>query len=237
MVRLHFSSLFAAFLLCSTSFAQGFKGEESTPTCLWNGFYVGFNLGFLNHTMNITDVQATSFLATIEQVSNPRFSGGLQIGYRHQMDLNRVAAVYGLELSVNYSNAKYSRELGSPFATYQLRSEHEITALGLLELIGGIAVDRTFVFLAAGMSWVNISGTTTNLDSIAFFNSFSVSKKEFGTALGGGIEYALDKQLSVRFKVDVLTPRTYSVSDNVGDSFHVSNSIVQGTFGMNYKFA
>jgi opacity protein-like surface antigen len=233
-------SLFVSSLLVSSlAFAQiSLKGEVMPkPAFNWTGFYAGLNIGAVNHTMKITDTQATSFLATIEQVSNPRLTGGLQLGYRRQLDLSSVSGVYGLEVSANFSNAKFQKEYGSPYALYQLDSKNELKTVGILEAIGGIAADKTLLFIGAGLAWVNISGTTTNLDSIAFFNEFNVSKKEFGTALSGGIEYAFNETLSARVKIDVITPNTYSTHDNVGDKFDISNNIVQGTVGINYKFA
>jgi len=237
------SSIFiSTVLLSSTAIAHvSLKGEvmPATATALynWTGFYAGLNAGVMNHTMNITDTQATSFNATIQQVSNPRFTGGFQAGYRHQLNQTSTSGVYGLEFSTNFSNARFKKEYGSPFALYQLSSENKLTDICLLQLTGGIAADRTLLFLAAGLSWVNITGSTTNLDSIAFFNSFNVSKQELGTAVGGGIEYAFNETISARLKVDIITPNTYSTSDNTGDNFQISNNIVQGTLGVNYKFA
>lgn len=237
-IKLVASIFVSSLLLSSTTFAQGLTKDEATPAAAynWTGFYAGFNAGLVNHTMNITDDQATTFLATIQQVSNLKFTGGFQAGYRRQLDLTRVSGVYGLELSANFSNAQFEKEYGSPFALYQLNSENTLQTVCLLEFIGGIAADRTLLFLAAGLSWANITGSTINQDSIAFFKSFSVSKNEFGSALGGGIEYAFSEAFSARLKVDLITPNTYSTSDNTDDHFQISNTITQGTIGVNYKF-
>lgn len=220
------------FFLLTASISQA---ESNTYS--WTGYYAGVNVGAVNHTMNITDVQAVTFLGTIKQVSDPRFTGGVQLGYLRQLDLSRIAGVYGAEASLNFSNARFSKQYGSPFALYQLDADNELQTVFLLQLKGGIAAERTLLFLAAGLAWVNIAGDVNNLDSIPFFNSFSVSKKEWGTALGGGIEYAFSDTISARFKVDVITPNTYTTQDNTGNSYQISNNIVQGLFGINYKFA
>ncbi len=239
--RLVSSAIVSTLLFSSVAFAHvSFKDElmaVSPEFYNWTGFYAGLNAGIVNHTMNITDNSAASFLATIQQVSNPRFTGGLQLGYRRQIDFTKVSGVYGVEGSVDFSDAQFSKEYGSPFALYQLSSENELKTVCLLEFLGGIAADRTLFFMTAGLSWVNISGTTTNLDTIAFFNGFSVAQKELGTAIGGGIEYAFTDKLSARLKIDVITPNTYTTNDNVGNSYLISNSIVQSTLGINYKFA
>lgn len=234
--------LLSAILLCSSaSFAQLSLKDEVQPLYQspynWTGFYAGLNVGGVNHTMNITDTNAVAFNATIQQVTNPRFTGGFQVGYRQQLDLRAVSGVYGLEFSTNFADARFKKEYGSPFALYQLSSENKLKDICLLQLTAGIAAERTLLFLTAGLSWINIEGNTTNLASIPFFNGFNESKKEFGTAVGAGIEYAITQTISARIKLDVITPNTYSAHDEVGDAFQISNNIVEGTFGINYRFA
>lgn len=202
----------------------------------WTGFYAGLNVGFVKHTMNITDIQATTFYATIQEVLNPSFTGGVQAGYRRHLCLNKESGVYGLEFSANFLNAKFSQDYGSPFALYQLRSENELKNIYLLQAIGGLSADNSLLFLAAGLSWVNIAGSTINLDSIPFFQGFNVDKQVFGTVVGGGVEYAFSKAFSARFKVDFIMPNAYVVFDDLGNDFQISNAMVQGLVGCNYKF-
>ena len=236
------ASLFvSASLFSSAIFANVSYKDEAMPVVAaapynWTGFYAGLNAGIVQHTMNITDTQATSFNATIQQASSPQFTGGFQAGYRRQLDLTRTSGLYGLEFSANFSNATFNKQYGSPFALYQLNAKNELNSLCLLQLIGGIAADRTLLFLAAGLSWTNITGNVTNQSTVPFFNSFSVSKNVLGTSVGGGVEYAFSEKISARLKVDFITPNSYSTSDNTGNSFQISNSIVQSTFGINYKF-
>lgn len=235
-LKIILSCILLAFFSKVMASETSFKGEIPLSHFNWTGLYGGFNVGVVNHTMDITDVNASSFLATIQQNSDAKFSGGLQLGYRYQIEMNPVSGVYGIEISANFSNAQFEKDYGSSFALYELNSENALKDVCLIELIGGIAVNRTLLFLAAGASWVNITGTTSNLDSIAFFDAFNVDKKEWGTALGAGIEYAFSDKFSARLKVDVITPHTYDTDDNVDDVFQISNQIVQGVVGINYKF-
>lgn len=232
------ASLFVSASLLSTSVFASYFMKDTVPgsSYNWTGFYAGLNAGAIKNTMNITDNQASSFNATIQQTSDPAFTGGVQVGYRRQLDLSKASGVYGAELSANSSNARFNQKYGSPFALYQLKTENQINNYVLLQLIGGIAAERTLLFLAVGMSWTNISGSIRNLDIVPFFHSANLDKNVFGTALGGGIEYALTDTFSLRFKVDVITPTTYTVTNGVGDNFQVANNIVQGTLGLNYNF-
>lgn len=230
-----------ALLLSSSSFAGvSFKGEATTPIPTyynWTGLYAGFNIGALNHTLDMTDVEATSFNATIQQVSNPKFTGGLQIGYRQQINFTHTSGVYGLELSSNFSNALFKKHYGSDFALYDFNVKHELKNATLLQLTGGIASDRTLLFLAAGLSWTSITGHVNSLNGAPFFNSFSVSKNQWGTAVGVGLEHACTENISLRFKVDMITPNTYTTSNETDSSFLIANHIVEATLGLNYKFA
>lgn len=215
-----------------------FKDDGAIPKISyhWTGWYAGLNVGAVRHTLSMTDNQATTFNATIDQISNPQFTGGFQVGYRQQMNLANISGVYGAEFSTNFSNATFNKQYGSSFALYQLNAKNELKSVSLLQLIGGIAADRTLLFLAAGLSWTNIDGNVVNMASVPFFNSFNVGKKALGTALGAGMEFAITDKISARLKVDVITPNTYTTYDNSGDSFQISNNIVQGTLGVNYNF-
>lgn len=210
--------------------------SASTMAYDWTGYYVGLNAGLVKYTMNMTDNQATTFNATIQQAANPKIIGGAQVGYRYQLSPACTSGVVGAEFSMNVANANSTQHYGSPFALYNLTSNAELNNLALLQLIGGIAADRTFLFVAAGLSWTNITGKVNNISGTPFVNSFSLDKKVLGTALGGGIEYAFTNQISGRVKVDVITPNVYTTSDSTGNTFHIANNIVQATVGVNYKF-
>jgi outer membrane immunogenic protein len=237
------ASLFVSIsLLSSAAFAQISFKDEAIPFAVtaphdWTGFYAGLNAGAVRHTLSITDNQATTFNATIQEVSNPQFTGGFQLGYRRQLDLTKASGIYGLEFSANFSNATFNKEYGSAFALYQLSAENTLLNVCLLQLVGGIAADKALLFLTAGLSWTNLSGSMSSQTSVPFFNSFNVDKKALGTTVGAGFEYAFNEKISARLKVDAVTPNTYTTYNNVGDAFQISNSIVQGTFGVNYQFA
>ncbi len=210
------------------------KDEVNVST--WSGLYAGLNIGVVRNALSMTDVDAVAFYATIKQALNPQLTGGVQVGYRKQLDSARVSGVYGLEFSANFMNAKFQEVYGSPFALYQLNAENALKNVLLLEAVGGISAGKTFLFLAAGISGVSVAGDITNLDTVPFFNGFSVKKSVFGTAVGGGVEYALSKQFSARFKVDLVMPNDYTSFDNIGNRFQISNQIVQGVLGINYQF-
>ncbi|MCE9500306.1 MAG: hypothetical protein K8R21_07400, partial [Leptospira sp.] len=125
------TSLFVGLsLLSSVAFAGGLSNEEDILVVEnepydWTGYYAGLNAGIVKHTLSMTDNNASSFNATIQEVANPKFTGGFQLGYRYQMDPDHTSAVYGAEFSANFSNATFSKTYGSPFALYQLNAENQ----------------------------------------------------------------------------------------------------------------
>jgi opacity protein-like surface antigen len=235
------SILLGASMACNAVFSEDLVEKEpiahtASQNHHWTGIYGGFNVGAVKHTMSVTDNQATTFYATLQEVSNPNFTGGLQLGYRRQLSQSPVSGLYGLEFVADFANTTFKQVYGSPYALYELSAENELKNVCLLQLMGGIAVDKTLLFLAAGLSWTNLTGSMVSEDTLPYFRSFNANKQAFGTALGGGIEYALNKAISARFKLDVITPNAYLAFDDIGDDFQITNSIVQGTFGINYKF-
>ncbi|MFI4918892.1 MAG: outer membrane protein [Legionellales bacterium] len=230
------SILIGASISAAPAFANALSKDEAIKFYNWSGRYAGLNVGAVKHVMSMTDDQAVTFNATIQQVANPQFTGGFQIGYRHQLAPTTTSGVYGLEFSANFSNATFSKDYGSSYALYQLSSNNALKDTLLLQLIGGIAADRALLFLAAGGSWINITGNVVNQSGLPFFDAFSVSKKTLALALGCGVEYAINERVSARVKVDVISPNTYMTNDDTGNTYQIANNIIQGTFGVNYKF-
>lgn len=223
---LTFASVLSKDELISPPIAEGYD---------WTGFYAGIDLGLVKQTMNITDTQATTFYATLQQEFNPRFIGGFQLGYRHQINPARVTAIYGLEFNANFSDSKSTREYGSPFALYQLSTVNQLKNLHLIEFLAGIAVEQSFFFMGAGFSWTQVNGYVSNINGIPYFNSFTLNSRRISPALSAGVEYAFSDKISARFKVDAVSTNAYSAYDNTSNTYQISNTITQGTFGINYK--
>src|SRR5438445_1482508 len=97
------ASLFSSIVIAHVSYKDEVTPMLASP-CNWTGFYAGINVGAVKHTMNITDINATTFNATLQQELNQKLTGGLQVGYRRQLTLNSVSSVYGVELSADVAN-------------------------------------------------------------------------------------------------------------------------------------
>lgn len=223
------TALFIGATLFSTLAAAG------TPYN-WTGYYAGLNIGAVRQTTAITDDSAVAFQATIQQSNNPNVTGGFQLGYRRQAEMMSVTGVYGAEFSANFTNSEQEYTYGSSTALYNLTATNNLNKQLLVQIMGGIAADRTLLFLSAGLSWVAMSGTMVNTDEVAFFHAVEIGQNMFGTVVGAGLEYAFCDKVSARFKLDVITPFNFTTMDS-GHSFSMTNNIVQGTVGVNYRFA
>lgn len=224
-------------LISSVVFAQNLPLDKDVfvASYNWTGVYAGLSAGAIKNTMSVTDTNATYFNATILQIMNPAAIGGIQVGYRRQWDPSVTSGLLGVEFAGNFSDAKFQTIYGTSYTNYQLSSESKLHGSALVQLIGGIASNNTLLFLAGGLSWVNITGSFVNLDEIPFSNVFNTGKKTIGTALGAGIEYAFNNKLSARLKVDVMTSSSYTRLDNVGNRYEIANTVAQGLIGINYK--
>jgi outer membrane immunogenic protein len=225
--------------LSASLFSPVAQASEKDPRTAydWSGFYAGLNAGFVKNKMTITDVNATSFYASLQEVTNPKGTVGVQAGWRRQLKLAQASGVYGVEVSANLSDAQNHRRYGSPFALYEFETDYKLKNVYLLEVIGGIAADRALLFLSAGVSWNRVDGNMTTLDSVPFFSTVHIKPKNVGAAVGGGVEYAFNDTLSARVKVDVICPNTRYVNDTLGAQFGVASTIVQGALGINYNIA
>lgn len=168
----------------------------------WTGGYVGANVGY---RWVDSSADAGGFHGNLD--SGSAF-GGLQAGYNWQVN----QFVFGLETDFGYgSSSKYDNYFGTR-ATWE----------GTTRARAGVAFDRFLVYGTAGVAYADFK--TTNLTA-------SSSDWQVGWAAGGGLEYAVTNNVSL--KGEYLY--TDYGSDTVnGAKYDLSNSLVR--LGVNYKF-
>jgi outer membrane immunogenic protein len=208
------------------------------PLFTWTGFYLGGNLGAAWGQRSVTDVFGNTFTRT----SDGRFIGGGQLGYNWQTG----NFVLGVEGDIDGIASNNNRSAGvivggnGPFVV----STSSTPWVATLAARFGWAADHWLFYGKAGGGWVgNNSGiTVTNTTTGATFGSGG-GNSVGGWLLGGGIEYAINNNWSLKGEYDYigLSNRSFAVPVVVGgvviDTFTSSNrSFQMFKFGFNYAF-
>ena len=144
------------------------------PPFSWTGFYVGVNGGW-----GWSDLSSTNF-----SNGNGGIFGG-QAGYNLQMG----QFVGGVEADLDGTDIS-SRNV------YALGTNKFSTGLLTTERVrGGLAIDRALLFLTAGYAGVD---TRASYNDTVFGTANSQSSWRNGGAFGGGVEYALTNNISLK---------------------------------------
>jgi outer membrane immunogenic protein len=209
------------------------------PIFTWTGFYIGGNLGAAWAQRTVTDAFGNNFTRS----SDGRFIGGGQLGYNWQFT-NFVLGVEGdidwIARNNNNGTAAVLINGGGPFVVTSTDSNW----VGTLAARFGWAVDHLLLYGKAGGGWIGNSGgfTVTNLTTGNTFASGGGNSRG-GWLLGGGIEYAITNNWSLKGEYDyiglgnrnVVVPVV--VGGGVVDTFGSSNRSFQMVkFGFNYSF-
>jgi outer membrane immunogenic protein len=204
----------------------------------WTGFYIGGNIGAAWAQSNVTD----NFTgANFSQTSDAVFIGGGQLGFNYQFG----GVVLGVEGDFDWAGTN-NNNLGNgilirgtgPFAA-QLNNSRSISTVAARF---GWAVDHWLYYGKVGGGWANSGDlTVTNLTTGASITGGSSSNSGF--LAGGGVEYAIANNWTVKAEYDYLglSSRTLVIPVGapflVGDVFTTGNRNIQEfKVGFNYKF-
>lgn len=236
----------------------------AAPVFSWTGFYAGVNAGYAwsnsgsfgNVDVNSTVIpdfsRAGDGFDFVGNSDSGSFTGGGQVGYNYQM----ANIVVGLEADINYAGVKTAYAAGGDrFGAYHdvLSAESRVRWFGTVRpRLGFLPTDRLMMFVTGGLAYgqVNTSAGINDYDyatgaRLAGING-SKSETRAGYTVGGGIEYALTGNVSLKGEYSYVdlgsaTHRFYdndvaypgaglyvTVKDDV--NFHVVRA------GLNYKF-
>ena len=206
------------------------KGLPPAPAYMpynWSGLYVGINGGAADGT--------ASFRYTTGGVAGHPTNGGLiggTVGYNWQYG----ALVYGLETDFDGGSITGINACPNPVFSCETKLE----TLGTARARFGYAYDRLLFFATGGLAYGDQMAETVDTKGAAIPPSGTptnrTSKYMLGGAIGGGLEYALTNNLSLKLE---------GLYYNLGTgSFHVDNANVVRVnpsgalvrFGLNWKF-
>lgn len=224
------------------------------PVFTWSGVYFGLNAGglFANNkmTMNgqgpITSAAiAAGIVPGAAKLNKSGFAGGAQAGYNWQAG----SFVAGVEADINYVDAKKTTVSSYPvvpgvplFGSIDTMSSARSTWLATARLRAGFAVDRLLIFGTGGLAF----GAAKNAVSMSWLGiplyAGRESQVRTGWTVGGGLEYALTNNLTVKgeYLYYNLGGKTASINPAIagGEGFKAKfkNEGGLARAGLNWKF-
>lgn len=185
------AALGGTLLLAASGVAQAADLSRGTPAYTpaapiapiataynWSGFYLGANLGgsWVRDSASLGGISANADGSTL--------FGGLQGGYNFQTG----PWVLGVETDAGYGHASKTVALGA------LNLKTETTWSGTVRARGGYAFDNVLLYGTGGLAWATTQSTLTNGGG----GSVRGDKTRVGWTVGGGLEYGVTKNISVK---------------------------------------
>jgi outer membrane immunogenic protein len=215
----------------------------------WTGFYIGGNVGYAHNHMSASDETLTQGgVATQPAVGGSSdgngFTGGGQIGYNYQLG----QTVLGVEGDFNYIGAKDSTTFnpaGGPISeTSTFKSDWFATIRGRV----GYTFGAFMPYLTGGVAFMHTTANVT-LSAAGVPLGFNASDDHVavGYAVGAGLEYAIDKNWSIRGEYlhmgfggqdyDGTGDLTMGgATASIGAHAHVKSDYDIARIGVNYRF-
>jgi outer membrane immunogenic protein len=206
---------------------------DAMPALMWTGLYVGLNAGYANSRDFTHETSAIPYDVGGPERFGSRtggFTGGGQIGYNYQMG----RLVLGIEADFNYLDL--SRTVNSRSGA--VTSDVSGGFVGTVRPRVGLAFGPALFYATGGLAYGNISSTITGNTA----NTLSASNTDMrvGWVAGGGLEYAINRNWSIRAeylhtdlgRADLsgvaLDTNTYVWRD------HLTDNVVR--LGVNFRF-
>lgn len=200
--------------------AQGFA---------WNGLYLGVHLG--------ASIGDTDFRYPSGSQGSSSFAGGLQAGYNWRAG----TIVYGLEIDATWRGNSDTAIIGPINGASQTLATEQNWLMTVRPRLGLLLQPQVLAYVTGGLAFGNVDHTVTLAGPGLVAAGASTSDTAAGWTLGGGIEWALDRNWSLKAEylyVDlgsttVVSPATASFAatrTTFDDASHLWRA------GLNYKF-
>lgn len=250
----------AVAVLSTSAFAADLAVRAPSPVFIpppsfsWAGIYIGGTAGFARAYHHYDDLQgAFPGYPGFSDVRSSGFVGGGTLGINFQAG----SIVYGLETDFSWlsNKANYVDPNGSINAYYPSET-NRLKDLGTVRGRLGLAVDRALVYFTAGLAYGEVNDAV-QYNSFRFptvgapFNVpyYSVNTTRVGWVAGGGVEYAVTQNWTVKGEalyVDLGTANANWISLNAANAqffpgnanynlrWNMTAAILRA--GVNYKF-
>ncbi len=235
-------------LLSTTAFAADLPSRRAPPAYAppppipvftWTGFYVGGQVGY-NFGRDTAFAAATATGAGLASngASNRGVIGGAHVGYNFSTQslplfggVLGTGGVIGVEGDVDGSSARANYLLGGLATTSRDNIQGSIR--GRL----GIAVDRALFYATGGAAFGGLRNTYVNTTNGL---TGSISKTRVGYTVGGGVEYAITNNVSLRaeYRYTDFGKSTDVLGNSTAGGVAVRHSVTDNRVqaGFSYKF-
>jgi outer membrane immunogenic protein len=200
----------------------------------WGGLYIGAFTGVAYSSPTVYGGDPGETYISDLGIHNSKFSGmlGGAVGYNWQSG----AFVYGLEGDIaGVFGGKSCSDYSDGCAYSSTRTNYIATIRGR----AGFAFDRALIYLTAGYAGV---GTKDGYNDCVGCGAFSapgtVKSYHNGMALGGGVEFAVSQNWSVKVEgLQILTERKSGSASANGYDYKIASKANQTLlkFGLNYR--
>jgi outer membrane immunogenic protein len=210
------------------------------PIFSWTGLYLGLQVGYAwdhdseNSVFGPTPLALGAIpVASLFSSSPQGVIGGAHIGYNLQIN-QWVAGVEGTA-----DGTSINKTVFDPIFGFNVGTKAPIQ--GSIRARLGVAWDRALIFVTGGAAFTNITNEYSAF--AAGFPSESISKTRSGWTVGGGIEYAVTNNWSVRAEyrysdfghyTDFPFAAIFASPANFTTQHHLTQNQVQ--VGISYKF-
>ena len=264
MIRKLLLSTVAIAAVTSTAFAADLPSRRAPavfvpppPAFTWTGFYMGLDVGYGFGQDNVTAVPVGIAAAPIAFVNGPTSGivGGIHVGYNFSTQsvpvIGQVAGAFsglpfiggfggaggviGVEADGRGSDLKHTTPLANA-AVFSTRDSITGTFRGRI----GIAVDRALFFATGGVAIADFSNAYSGPLFAGGFQGQSNTR--IGYVVGGGAEYAVTSNFSLRAEYRYEDFGKFSQSPGFAAAapavatFTNREIVQQVTLGFSYKF-
>jgi outer membrane immunogenic protein len=210
------------------------------PVFSWTGFYIGGQVGYQwgsSFDPYAYDLATGADVGTFPlSHSDAGVVGGAHAGYNYQINM----FVVGIEGDVDGSNYFGSASDVIPNSPYSYYESTRIPVEGSIRGRVGLAFDRFLIYGTGGAEFGLVDSAFGFIDSTGGLTAFSHgSNTRVGWTAGGGVEYAIDNNWSVRaeYRYIDLGRVNYSIDPvAAGDGWSKRITKNQVTAGFSYKF-
>ncbi len=213
----------------------------------WTGFYVGAHAGaaFVQRNRGV-DVNTYNTVAgdAASLGAKTAFIGGLQVGYNHQFS----NFVLGVEADISYLGYRSRASTPASIALFGGDTIYQAKAdwLGTARLRAGVAIDRALIYVTGGLAYSDLKYSVVDACIVAPCGGATINasgRPDWGWVLGGGLEYAITNNWTVKGEYLYASFRGRTVSAAAGPgaggtfNFRFGRTDMHiARLGVNYKF-